>query len=222
MTDFLGKNGAPGEVRTPDHLVRSQVLERSYRVVFVQKVAALAGNIFRSFCALSTCFSATRPVLFPSLSLEKRPNFFRRFSARTAPSVPRWRAPSFRISFFWHRRVLTILTVLVFTSGCAHTDEWTRRDTVLQVGVTAALLADAITTSRIHDNPNVYESGAVAHRVLGRQPSTRDTYLYFGTLVISNYLITRALPEKWRKYWQSSQILVHGYAVSNNCDLDLC
>ena len=221
MTDFIGKNGAPGEIRTPDHLVRSQVLKRSYTSVFIQKVACLLGNTFASFRALSTCFYVTWPVLFPSWSLEKLPNLRRRFAARNATSVSRWRAPLFRISFFCHRRVLTILIALAFTTGCAHNDDWTRRDTVMQVGVTAVLVADAITTSRIHDDPNVYETGPARH-VLGRQPSTRDTYLYFGTLAISSYLISRALPEKWRKYWQSSQILMHGYAVSNNCDLDLC
>ena len=213
MTRKSLKNNAPGEIRTPDHLVRSLVLERSYLTVFVPKIAALLGNIFRSFCALSVCFYVTRPVLFPSLSLEKRPNFVRRNLGASAYCST---------SAFWHRRVLTTLIVLAFTSGCAHNDEWTRRDTVLQVGVTAFILADAITTAKIQDRPDLVEGNPVGHILLGPNPSSRDTYMYLGTWAISNYLISRALPERWRKYWQSLAILGHGSAVVNNCDADLC
>jgi hypothetical protein len=118
-------------------------------------------------------------------------------------------------------RMLLILTILLI-SGCAHNDPWTTRDTVMQVGVTTILAYDAVTTSRIQGCENCYERGAVAKRFLGSQPSTSDTYMYFGTLAISNYLISRALPAKWRPYWQGANIVIHGEAVINNCRLELC
>lgn len=117
-------------------------------------------------------------------------------------------------------RSLIILVVLL--SGCANTDPWRTRDTVGQVLVTTALIADAVTTTKIQYHDGIYEDGSVARRVLGSQPKTSDTYQYFGTLIISNYLISKALPEKWRPYWQYSNFIYHGVTVHNNCDLGLC
>lgn len=118
-------------------------------------------------------------------------------------------------------RTLLILTILLI-SGCAHNDPWTTRDTVLQVGVTTILVADAVTTSRIQYHDGLYEQGPVAKVFLGSQPSTSDTYMYFGTLIVSNYLISRALPAKWRPYWQVGSVAHNAYSVYGNCKLELC
>ena len=117
----------------------------------------------------------------------------------------------------------SIILLLIFALvGCAHQDEWTTRDTWMQVGVTAAIAADAYTSSKIQYTPNVMEDGPIAHRIIGRQPSTFDVYMYSGTLIITNYFISRALPGKWRPYWQVWGIYDHGYATYHNCELDLC
>ncbi|KKM26904.1 hypothetical protein LCGC14_1580060 [marine sediment metagenome] len=115
---------------------------------------------------------------------------------------------------------LILLLVLVL-GGCAHSDQWSKRDTYMQLGVTAALAADAYTTSKIQYDLLIYERGFLASRALGRQPSTRDTYVYFGTLIIGNYLISRALPAKWRPYWQGWEMSVHGYVAYKNCKMGL-
>lgn len=89
-------------------------------------------------------------------------------------------------------------------------------------GTVVVLAADAYTTSRIQYHEGIYEAGAIAKHVLGRQPSTSDTWTYFGTLIISNYFIGRALPAKWRPYWYGLEMTAHSYAVINNCNLGLC
>lgn len=88
--------------------------------------------------------------------------------------------------------------------------------------VTAVILADAITTNRIQDNPYAEEVGPVARHFLGPQPNTDDTALYFGTVIITSYLVSRALPARWRRYWQWWEIGAHGYALKNSCDAGLC
>lgn len=118
-------------------------------------------------------------------------------------------------------RTLLILTILL-TSACAHNDPWTTRDTVMQVGVTTILAYDAVTTSRIQYCETCYEAGAVAKRFLGSQPSTSDTWMYFGTLAITNYFISRALPAKWRPYWQVGSAVPHVVAINGNCERGLC
>ena len=115
---------------------------------------------------------------------------------------------------------LLILFVLLLIQGCAHQDEWTTRDTVLQIAVSVVIVADAYTTSKIQYDPGLQELGLARH-ALGPQPSTTDTYMYFGTLAISSYFISRALPAKWRPYWQVFQLGMLSEAVVSNCELDL-
>ena len=114
------------------------------------------------------------------------------------------------------------IILLILLAGCAHQDEWTKRDTIMQVGVTAMIIGDAILTTRIKDHPNVYECGPIAKQFLGRQPKTQDVYLYMGTLIVTNYLISRALPAKWRPYWQAANMVQFSYMIYNNCQHDLC
>jgi hypothetical protein len=104
---------------------------------------------------------------------------------------------------------------LLFLTGCA---TWSDRD----VAVSVVIIADAITTSRIQDKPNVWESGPVAKRFLGPQPETSDVVVYFGAILVGNYFISRALPERWRLRWQLWEISAHGVGVYRNCQRGLC
>lgn len=114
--------------------------------------------------------------------------------------------------------VLAILSVPLV--GCAHQDEWTSRDTKFQIAVTIAMAADGYTTSKIQYTDGMEETGP-AKQFLGLQPSTPDTWMYMGTLMISSYLISRALPDGWRPYWQGAQIAGFGFAAVNNCEQDI-
>jgi len=117
----------------------------------------------------------------------------------------------------------SLIVAMFFISGCAHEDPWTTRDTVGQVVLSAALVADAYSTSNIQNVSGVWENGPIASHVLGQQPSTSDTWQYFTTLAISHYFISRALPAKWRPYWQYGNATFHAVWVRKNClDLKLC
>ncbi len=119
-------------------------------------------------------------------------------------------------------RPCAILIALALLSGCAHTDGWDRKDTMYQLGVTAVLAGDAYTTMQMQYAPGVQEGGPIAKRVLGLEPSTEDTLMYFASIAISNYFISRVLPRKWRRRWQTWEMTVHGYSIARNCDLGLC
>ena len=114
------------------------------------------------------------------------------------------------------RRIFLIL--FLGLCSCAHSDDWTRRDTVMQLGVTVVLAGDAYTTAQIHKTPFVFERGYLARPLIGSQPSSEDTYLLFATFALTSYLITRALPGRWRPYYQSAIILRAIYVIQNNCD----
>ncbi len=117
--------------------------------------------------------------------------------------------------------VSVVIAVLLLT-GCAHQDEWTRQDTWGQIAATIAIAGDGYSSLKIHETENIYEAGAVASRIMGRQPSEKDLILYHSTLAISSYLIARSLPAKWRPYFQAIEVGAHGYAWYNNCQLGLC
>ena len=113
----------------------------------------------------------------------------------------------------------SFVAILAFSllAGCASSDPWTRQDTVLQSIYTGTLVVDAIQTSQIQYDPGLQENGMVARSVLGRQPSTSDTWQYFATLAVSNYLISRALPSNWRPVWQGANIIHHTSVIFHNC-----
>lgn len=113
-------------------------------------------------------------------------------------------------------RNILLVMIFWFLSGCAHGDPWTRQDTILQIGVTAAIACDAYTTTQIQYHEGVYENGPIAKHVLGPQPSTSDTYQFMATVALSNYLVSRALPAKWRPYWQGVNLAQHSYYCGNN------
>ena len=116
---------------------------------------------------------------------------------------------------------LAPLVVLATTLGCAHSDPWTKQDTILQVGVSAVLALDAVTTADIQYHSNIVEIGPVARPLLGANPSSSDTWTYFATVALSHYLISRALPAKWRPYWQGATILYETRWIINNCSIGL-
>lgn len=111
--------------------------------------------------------------------------------------------------------------LLFFLVGCAHQDPWTTDDTVWQGIYTATALADAHMTTKIQDHPNIEESGSIAKQVLGPNPTTSDTWMYFGTVIISNYFIARALPEGWRRIWQVGTTTRHALAVNDGHQIGL-
>ncbi|KKL47178.1 hypothetical protein LCGC14_2338150 [marine sediment metagenome] len=115
--------------------------------------------------------------------------------------------------------ILVAMTWALF--GCAHQDEWTSQDTKFQIAVTIAMAADGYTSSKIQYTEGMQEVGLIAKHFLGPQPSTSDVWMYTGTLMISSYFISRALPSKWRPYWQVFLITDHGTAAITNCQQDL-
>ncbi len=112
------------------------------------------------------------------------------------------------------RIVLGILVMLL--SGCAHENPWTKQDTVRQSAVVVTMAYDAYLTTQLQYCNGAYESGFIAERILGSQPATSDTYQYFATSMVTSYLIARALPAKWRPYWQVFEIGVHGYSINTH------
>lgn len=118
------------------------------------------------------------------------------------------------------RVLIPVLAMLL--SGCAVNGEWTKADTARQSVYAAAVTADAVTTSRIQHRSDVVESGPMASELIGRNPDDADVAAYFVTVGLSHWMIARALPPQWRKYWQAGTTALHLRAVHTNCEHGLC
>jgi len=106
-----------------------------------------------------------------------------------------------------------MLLACLVMAGCAHQDEWTQKDTRRQWAVTGLMVIDAHKTAQIQYDPRLVEGNPIPLFVLGPKPSTASTYQYFVTLALSQYLITRALPARWRPYYQCIVAIDHLYGI---------
>ncbi len=118
--------------------------------------------------------------------------------------------------------MIKLLPLLALLVGCAHSDPWTRADTRWQMAHTLALAADAYTTTQIQYHPTIGEVDPITKKVLGQQPGTAETWQYFASKAIVDYLIAMSLPEEWRRWWQVGGIGMHGYYAVQNCEVGLC
>lgn len=116
--------------------------------------------------------------------------------------------------------VLAALFLMLCLGGCASIaprDDWTTDHTVAEVSYQVFNLLDAAQTARIADRPDLQESMPLTRAVLGPRPDPTDTWLYFTTMGISHYLIARALPARWRPWFQVPTAVNSGAAVLQNC-----
>lgn len=114
------------------------------------------------------------------------------------------------------------LVVAVVTGGGCASDEWRPRDTVSEVGFQVLNALDAYTTRRIRAHPDVEEVEPVTRAILGAKPEPTETVAYFAALGLAHYLISRALPPRWRTAWQTQTIAYTAIIVRRNCELGLC
>ena len=120
-------------------------------------------------------------------------------------------------------RAAAIAAAALALTGCASSGEWTRADTARELAFVGAIAADAWQTSQIAGRADLVEGEPLARAVLGREPSKSGTAVYFATLGVSHFLIARALPAKWRPWFQSGTLAYEGLIVSRNCmEHDLC
>ena len=112
--------------------------------------------------------------------------------------------------------MFAVVLMVGLLSGCAHQDEWTTRDTQRQWVITGLMLVDAVQTTQIQYHPDSVEGHPLPLAVLGPNPSTSSTYQYFGSLAVSQFLITMALPAGWRPYYQGAVAIDHLYGIRKN------
>ena len=117
---------------------------------------------------------------------------------------------------FW-LYVLAIVAAILLMSGCSANGEWTQTDTRREVVYQLANAVDAYQTNKYRDLPTIEEGMPVTRAFIGAEPSGRSVATYFASLALSHYLISAALPAKWRPWFQNGTAVGTAYVVYSNC-----
>ncbi len=119
-------------------------------------------------------------------------------------------------------KTLFLLLCFLCLSGCASSSEWTRAATRWEIAFQVVNMADAYTTMQIRHTAGIEEKNWLTRELIGAFPVEQDVALLFAAYGIGHYLISRSLPERWRRYYQIGTM---GYSIAlviNNCQLGLC
>jgi len=114
-----------------------------------------------------------------------------------------------------------LLIAILFTTGCASHDPWTRKDTYRHAAMTGLMIIDWRQTRQIADNPDEYYEAGPAKWFIGEHPTTSEVDWYFGLSWLFKTQISRALSTKYRPWWQYLCVGTSAGCVVNNYSIRL-
>lgn len=112
--------------------------------------------------------------------------------------------------------VLWAVMLAVHPRQVRASDEWTSTDTALQLVLSATMVIDAAQTADIKNHPNIIEKSYITARVLGENPEQLETAAYFAGSMVISYAIAKALPQPYRRIYQSVDIGFRASTIRNN------
>jgi len=119
-----------------------------------------------------------------------------------------------------YKMFMLLFLVVSFSANAEMFDEWSSDDSIRQAVATSTIIIDwgqTLDISSKCENTSIYETNPI----LGRCPSRGEVNKYFAASVGVNYLISRALPKKYRKGWQYMTIVYQAGFISNNYNLGI-
>jgi hypothetical protein len=111
---------------------------------------------------------------------------------------------------------LLLLIALLFV-GCG-SRTWTKADSAREAAYLALHVADWGQTLDIADHPDKWHENNPA---LGSHPSRGEVNRYFAITGLLHPVISYALPDDWRPYWQYGTIGLEVICVGNNARMGI-
>lgn len=115
--------------------------------------------------------------------------------------------------------ITTIIMLLIYPNLCWSLDCWTKNEIGLQTLSTSLQIIDWGQTLNIVDREN--EGYWETNPILGDHPDRGEVNTYFAVSILTNILISHLLPNKWRKVWIGSRIMVSANLVNHNYNIGL-
>lgn len=110
------------------------------------------------------------------------------------------------------KKSILLIAILIIMTGCASRDPWTRKDTYRHAVMTGLMAIDWQQTKEADKNPDKYRE---------INPLIWDTDWYFGCSWLFKTGVTRALPAKYRPWWQYVCIGTSAGCVATNWTVGL-
>jgi hypothetical protein len=111
------------------------------------------------------------------------------------------------------RCAVVAVWIALVAPAAASAEDWTARDTALEVVYAVAQAADWRQTL------DIAAAGREINPVLGPHPSAGVVHTYFASTLVAHALVARALPRPWREGWQAAWIVIETGYVARNVSL---
>jgi hypothetical protein len=106
-----------------------------------------------------------------------------------------------------------VVIALLAGPSAASADEWTTRNTALELTYAVAHVADWRQTL------DIGAAGRETNPILGSHPSAPAVHAYFASALAAHALVAWVLPRGWREGWQAAWIVVETGYVAHNLSL---
>ena len=121
-------------------------------------------------------------------------------------------------AFMW---AVVLSTMMTCSATADDSTNWTTENSKLEFAHGALLTMDYLQTLDIQNHPDIEEANPLARSLLGSNPGSVETTVYFAAAGAIHYGISRTLPKGWREAWQYGTIMVQGGVVANNWAIGL-
>ena len=105
----------------------------------------------------------------------------------------------------------------ILLCGCT-TDKWSKRDIALEAAYIALHTVDYLQTRQIAKHPDKWHE---RNPVLGRHPSVGEVGTFFLGTAIVQLGVAHLLPEKYRVWWISGNLISQVAVVGNNFNVGI-
>ena len=118
------------------------------------------------------------------------------------------------------RSIVHLAPLALAISGCASQDLWTEEDSTYFRVYAATSIVDTYTTIQSLKRPDLIEKNPIVYNVVGERPDNGTLVVGTAIIIGTNYLIARALPDKYRRKYLAVWASSHTYLAISNIKLN--
>lgn len=85
----------------------------------------------------------------------------------------------------------------------ASRDPWTKKDTYWQTAFIFITTIDICNTAKCMETGKYYEDNPIVQKFIGKEPTPEEVYIFGAEWIVFHTIVAKALPKKYRRFWQS-------------------
>lgn len=96
----------------------------------------------------------------------------------------------------------------------ANRDPWTKKDTYWQTAFIVITTIDIYNTAKCMETGDYYEANPIVQKFIGKNPTPEEVYIFGAEWMIFHSAVSRMLPKKYRRVWQSFVIVYTAHDIT--------